>query len=129
VGNISESDLRAIQSNAQYLKMLYLPIHEYLELMQKHHSEEPRNYRTRPVVKCESMDTFRDVVERVVEHKVHRCYMVDSAGKLVSGERIRREREREILNLIIYFVGWSNFTSRYPRSSCKVFCCSPLNAF
>lgn len=83
VGNISETDLQAIQSNAQYLKMLYLPIHEYLDLMHKHHSEEPRNYRMRPVVKCEGVDTFRQVVERIVENKVHRCYVVDSAGKLI----------------------------------------------
>jgi len=81
-GNISESDMGAIQSNAQYLKMLYFPIHEYLELMHKHQTEQPGNYQPRPVVKCEGMDTFRDVVERVVEHKVHRCYLVDSAGKL-----------------------------------------------
>jgi len=83
VGNISERDLQAIQSNAQYLKMLYLPIHEYLDLMHKHQSASPRAYHVRPVVRCEAVDSFRTVVERVVEHKVHRCYVVDASDKLV----------------------------------------------
>jgi CBS domain-containing protein len=83
VGNLSESDLRAIQSNAQYLKIFYLPLNEYMDLMHKHQREEPRNYHSRPIVKCEGVDSFRAVVERVVEHKVHRCYEVDSDGKLI----------------------------------------------
>jgi CBS-domain-containing membrane protein len=80
VGNISESDLRAIQSNAQYLKLLYLPVSEYLEAMKKH----PRTSKKgQDVVKCELIDTYRTVVERVVESRVHRCYVVDDAGLLI----------------------------------------------
>lgn len=53
VGNISESDLRAIQSNAQYLKLLYLPVSEYLEVMKLHHRK--------PLVKCEQIDTYKQI--------------------------------------------------------------------
>lgn len=83
IGNISESDLRAIQSNAQYLKMLYLPVHEYLELMKKHRATEPKRLKERPLVKCELIDSYRSIVERVVESKVHRCFVVDSSDKLL----------------------------------------------
>jgi len=82
VGNISESDLRVIQSNAQYLKMLYLPTSEYLEIMKKHMSSGPKG-TVKPLVKCELIDTYRTVVERIVESQVHRCYVVDHENKLV----------------------------------------------
>ncbi len=82
VGNISESDLQAIQSNAQYLKLLFLPITEYLSAMHKHH-EEKRGYVHRPIVKCELDDTYRQVVERIYPSKVHRCYVVDATERLV----------------------------------------------
>lgn len=85
VGNISESDLRAIQSNAQYLKLLFLPVGEYLEAMRKHESTLPRAVRAKPkpLVKCELIDTYRTVVERVVEAKVHRCYVIDGSGAVI----------------------------------------------
>jgi hypothetical protein len=83
VGNISESDLQAIQSNAQYLKMLNLPVTEYLEMMRKHQQSEPRAHKLRPLVKCEAIDTYRTVVERIAEARVHRCYVVDHSQKLV----------------------------------------------
>lgn len=83
VGNISESDLRTIQSNAQYLKLLYMPVCEYLEAMQKHESTLPRARKARSLVKCELTDTYRTVVERVVESKVHRCYVVDGSGTAI----------------------------------------------
>jgi len=83
VGNISESDLRAIQSNAQYLKLLYLPVGEYLEAMRKHETTLPRARKAKPLVKCELIDTYRSVVERVVETKVHRCYVVDGSGTMI----------------------------------------------
>ena len=89
VGNISERDLQSIQSNAQYLKMLYQPIPEYLAFMHEHQRHQPSASASgtprRPlIVQCQPTDSFQAVVERVVEHKVHRCYVVDSAGKLVS---------------------------------------------
>jgi len=83
IGNISESDLSAIQSNAQYLKMLYLPVHEYLDLMKKHRATAPRATQDVQLVKCESIDSYRSVVERVAESKVHRCFLVDSDNKLL----------------------------------------------
>lgn len=80
VGNISESDLRAIHSNAQYLKLLILPVSEYLAAMHKHDSSLPRASKERELVKCDPIDTYRSVVERIVETKVHKCYVVDAAG-------------------------------------------------
>jgi len=72
VGNISESDLKAIKCNAQYLKLLFLPVSEYLEATGK-----------KDLVKCEMIDTYRTVVERVVQAHVHRCYVVDDKCKLI----------------------------------------------
>lgn len=82
VGNISESDLRVIKNNAQYLKMLYLPVNEYLEAMKTHLNTGAKG-TVRPLVKCEMLDTYRTVVDRIVENKIHRCYVVDSNNKLV----------------------------------------------
>lgn len=76
--------MRAIQSNAQYLKLLYLPVSEYLDMMKKYRATEPRAPKPRPLVKCDKIDTYRTVVERVAESKVHRCFVVDDADKLVS---------------------------------------------
>jgi len=72
VGNISESDLKAIESNARFLKLLHLPVCEYLEALGQ-----------RNVVKCKPSDTFRQVVERVTESYVHRCYVVDDDDHLI----------------------------------------------
>jgi len=83
VGNISESDLRAIQSNAQFLKLLYLPVSEYLDMMRKHRATEPRCPKQRALVKCEQIDTYRQVVEKAVESKVHRCFIVGANDKLL----------------------------------------------
>jgi len=83
VGNISESDLRAIQSNAQFLRLLYLPVTEYLDMMRKHRATEPRCPKQRALVKCDQIDTYREVVNKVVESKVHRCFIVDSNDKLL----------------------------------------------
>lgn len=83
VGNISEGDLRAIQNNAQYLKLLYLPVSEYLEAMRKDARTQYGPGKGRSQVTCEPTDTFRTVVERVVESRVHRCYVVDGSGAMV----------------------------------------------
>jgi len=83
VGNISESDLRTIQFNAQYLKLLYLPVGEYLEAMRKDARTRLGPGKARSLATCEPIDTFRAVVERVVESKVHRCFVVDGCGAVV----------------------------------------------
>jgi len=83
VANISESDLRAIQSNAQFLKLLYLPVSEYLDMMRKHRASEPKAPKVRPLVKCELIDSYRSVIDKVAESKVHRCFVVDDNDKLL----------------------------------------------
>jgi len=98
VGNISESDLRVIQSNAQYLKMLYLPVSEYLEVMKRHLSSSSPKGCVKPLVKCEPIDTYRTVVERIVENKVHRCYIVDSSDHIIGAISLR-----DILTALVKF--------------------------
>ena len=84
VGNISESDLQAIQSNAAYLKQLFQPIREYLADMARHRTDlGPRARPARHLVICDPIDSYRQVVEKVVEHKVHRCFVVDAENKLL----------------------------------------------
>jgi len=77
IGNISVRDLRAIRSNAAFLKLLLLPLSEYLEVA---HSEFGVS---NAVVKCGMRDTYKTVMERIVENKVHRCYVVSDSGELV----------------------------------------------
>jgi len=76
IGNISVRDLRAIKSNAAFLKLLLLPISEYLEIA---HTEFGMSSA---VVKCGVNDTYKTVMERIVENKVHRCYIVNESGEL-----------------------------------------------
>jgi len=77
VDNISVRDLRAIKCNAAFLKLLSHTVAEYLQAA---HTEFgiPKS-----VVKCTEHDTYRDVMERLVENKVHRCYVVGGADKLI----------------------------------------------
>jgi len=77
VGNISVRDLRAIKSNAAFLKLLLLPLSEYLEIA---HTEFGVN---NVAVKCGVNDTYKTVMERIVENKVHRCYVVSDSCELV----------------------------------------------
>jgi len=77
VGNISVRDLRAIKHNASFLQLLHLPLSEYLEASRKQFAV-PQS-----LVKCYLEDSFRSVMERIVENKVHRCYVVDKNNKLL----------------------------------------------
>jgi len=82
VGNISESDLRVIKSDAQYLKMLFQPVREYLTALHKVEQQLPRARKTRALVTCKMTDTYKTVVEKVTEARVHRCFVVDDNGAL-----------------------------------------------
>jgi len=98
ISNISESDLRAIKSDAQYLKLLFQPVRDYVIAMHKTEQRLPRARKTRALVKCEMIDTYRSVVEKVAEAKVHRCYLVDDNGALAGVISLH-----EILSALVHF--------------------------
>jgi len=77
IGNISVRDLRVIKGNGSFLKLLSLSISEYLEAVHSA-SAGPKN-----VVSCRVSDTYRTVMEMIVNNKVHRCYIVDDNNKLL----------------------------------------------
>jgi len=77
VGNISIRDLRAIKSNATFLKLLLLPLYDYLEAA---HNQFGISKAT---IKCGLHDTYKAVMERIVENKVHRCFVVNDSNELV----------------------------------------------
>jgi len=77
IGNISTRDLRAIKHDALFIKLLHLPVLEYLEASHKEYGVP------KLLVKSTLEDTYRTVMERIVENKVHRCYIVDKADKLL----------------------------------------------
>jgi len=70
VGNISSHDLTRVKSTGSYLKLLYAPVCEYLERVTKEHKMG--------LIKCTPQETFKVVVDRMVENQVHRCYIVQS---------------------------------------------------
>eukprot|EP01133_Synstelium_polycarpum_P018035 gene18035-21529_t len=77
VGVISDHDLNLIKSQGQYLNLLYQPITEYLSAIKKL-TNCPRN-----VVTCKKSDTFKDVVQKVAENKIHRIFVVNDENKLL----------------------------------------------
>jgi len=77
IGNISTRDLRAIKHNALFINLLHLPVRQYQEACQKEYGVPNL------LVKCTKEDTYRTVMERIVENKVHRCYIVDKDDKLL----------------------------------------------
>eukprot|EP01132_Coremiostelium_polycephalum_P004540 gene4540-5656_t len=76
VGVISEHDLNIIKSHCQYLSLLYLPISEYLEALQKI-CGQPRS-----TITCKKTDSFKDVVQKITENKIHRIFVVDDDNRL-----------------------------------------------
>lgn len=77
VGNISVRDLRAIKHNAALLKLLSLTVSEYLEVA---HNEF--NIST-SVIKCNLQDSYKTVMDRIVENRIHRCYVVSETNVLI----------------------------------------------
>jgi len=77
IGNISVRDLRVIKGNASFLRLLALPVGEFIEAVRSE-SIGPKS-----VVSCGVHDTYRAVMERIVSNKVHRCYVVDNNNELL----------------------------------------------
>jgi 5'-AMP-activated protein kinase regulatory gamma subunit len=76
-GNISVRDLRAIKHNAAFLKLLSHPVAEYLEVAHNEYGVP------KTVITCSLQDSYKYVMGRIVDNKVHRCYVVSETNTLV----------------------------------------------
>jgi len=77
VGNLSVRDLRAIKHNAAFLKLLSHSVSEYLEVAHNEFGIPSA------VITCGLQASYKSVMERMVENKVHRCYVVSETNALV----------------------------------------------
>ncbi|EGG17329.1 hypothetical protein DFA_08324 [Cavenderia fasciculata] len=75
-GVISDHDLVLIKSSGQYLNLLYQPINSYLQVI--------KTLATCPkqLITCKKTDTFKEVLLKVAENKVHRIFVVDDHNTL-----------------------------------------------
>ena len=88
---VSNRDLKQIGHSAQGFDNLYKKVYDYL------HGEQPwRKFRdlfASSIVSYTTDDTFGQVLERFVKHRVHRLYLLDEkahpAGVLSLGDLIR----------------------------------------
>jgi len=72
---LSNRDLKQIGFSAEAFNALHKPVYDYL------HGEQPwrkvRDLFSSSIVSYNKEDTFGAVLDRVVEHKVHRLYLLD----------------------------------------------------
>ncbi|KAF2071517.1 hypothetical protein CYY_007161 [Polysphondylium violaceum] len=76
IGSINDSDLKLIKSHAQYLSLLYLPISQYLQVL------EELKMKSKQILTFKETDCFKDVLENIVATKSHRLFLVDDDFKL-----------------------------------------------
>lgn len=69
LGNLSSSDLRGL--TIENAKSVLSPVSEFL------------NLGTRPVISCKATTSLKNVVEQLLNNKVHRVWIVDDESKVV----------------------------------------------
>jgi len=93
-GALSATDLKAIQTDGQFFWRLWQTCHNFLL-----HIKSETNQQTRPrrLVTVQPTATVEEVLRQLVEHRIHRVFVVDQSHKPI-GVCALRDILREVIS-------------------------------